>query len=134
MAGLNCLTSVIVFVLLLSPQANRETIPDAVAHGATGRVATVPSGPMPTVPEILRDTDMIVLGTLGEPHSYLSDDQQDIFTDYRIVNPEILFQSDISSTPTPGITPTVTVTQVGGTINVKGTVFTQKESALSLLE
>ena len=78
----------------------RRTIPEIVAGGAAtdgvlGRVRTVGSGPTPEVTDVLRTTDVIVRGIVDQPRGYLSDDQFDVYNDYPIVNPAILFAFDI---------------------------------------
>jgi hypothetical protein len=134
-------TGMLVALLLLSPpiarvkaQQQRQTIPQAIAEGAVNSVSTVPSGQVPTIAALLRNTDIIATGTVGEPRSYLSDDQRDVYTDYPIVDPVFLFQSQSAPMPKPGIMPTLIVTQLGGTVAVNGTRFTQKEPALAPLE
>jgi hypothetical protein len=67
--------------------AQLKTIPTLLAeHGNDLRSgASVPSGAAPDLDVILRDTDLIVRGVVGNPRSYLSDDQMTIFSDYPIV-------------------------------------------------
>jgi hypothetical protein len=121
-------------MLSLVAHAQPETIPAAIAKGAVGSVSTVPSGPTPTVAALLRTTDTVVIGTLGEPRSYLFDDQREVFTDYPLTDPTFIFQAHMMGASTPGRMPTVTVTQRGGTLIVNGTKFTQSEPALPPLQ
>lgn len=111
----------------------RQSIPEAVAAGAVSSVATTPSGPVPRVDDLLRTADLVVVGTVGEPHSYLSDDQRDIYTDYSLLGSVVLFDSRFGALSAPHGDPTVTVTQRGGTLLVHGVMFTHKESALAPL-
>jgi hypothetical protein len=108
----------------------RETIPELVAKGAVAALGTVPSGPTPPVADLLRLTDVVVRGTVGQPRSYLSDDQRDIYTDYPIGDPVFIYQSQMTTSRTPGILPSVTVTLRGGTVMVNGVSFTATEPAL----
>ncbi|HXG89981.1 MAG TPA: hypothetical protein VNJ02_16760 [Vicinamibacterales bacterium] len=112
----------------------RETIPEAVARGSTGRIRTAPSGLAPAMTEILRDTDMVVRGTIGKPRSYLSEDQRDVYTDYPIMNFVILYQARVHASRVSGVAQSVTVTQLGGTILMNGVNFTQTEHGLGPLE
>lgn len=119
----------------LSVQAQqRETIPELMAKGGVAALATVPSGPTPPVADLLRLTDVVVRGTVGQPRSYLSDDQRDIYTDYPIGDPVFIYQSQMTTSRTPGILPSVTVTLRGGTVMVNGVSFTATEPALRPLQ
>jgi len=93
--------------------------------------AGIPSGPPPTVNDVLADTDVIVRGVLGEPKTYLSEDQAVILTDYPIIKPSILYQSTATRTLTPGL-PAITITLLGGTYTRNGLSFTTKHEALPL--
>src|SRR6516162_749765 len=118
-----------VFVLTIlfahAPVASaQQTIPEAVAKGARNGQASAPSGPNPSVRSLLDETDMLVLGRLGEPHSYLSDDQMEVLTDYRLNEPNVFFDS--TTRVAQGDTPhSIIVTQHGGTINVQGIMYTE---------
>lgn len=113
-------------------QPRQETIPEAMARGATGRTATAPSGKSPTIAELLREADIVVRGIVGEPRSYLSEDKLNVYTDYPLVHPVVLFQRKALTSPTPG-QHSVTVTQLGGRITVGNLDFTQAEMGLSRL-
>ena len=110
-------------------RAQRETIPDEVKQGSTGRFRTAPSGVAPTIGELLRETDLAVRGVVGEPTSYLSEDQTDVYTDYPIHAPIILFAKDERAQ-----WPTVTLTQLGGALVVDGKPYKQIEQGLAPLE
>lgn len=105
------------------------TIPEAIAKGAVSSVAGVPSGRLLAVPDLLRVTDIIVIGTVGEPRSYLTNDQLEIRTDFSLMDPEVIYRS--TRVPeTLGKELPVIATQLGGTAVVSGITFTQKEPAL----
>jgi hypothetical protein len=114
--------------------AQGETVLEAIARGASGRIRTAPSGKPPEVATVLRSTDLVVRGTLGEPQSYLSPDQRDVYTDYPLERPVVLFQKRQTASDKPGITPAITVTQLGGTISLNGVKFTQTEDGLPPLK
>jgi hypothetical protein len=85
--------------------------------------------------ELLQKTDIVVRGIVGNPKSYLSDDERNVYTDYVIVNPVFLYQPQLVPSARPGIVPSVTVTQLGGSITLpNGLTFTQTEQGLLLLE
>ncbi len=115
--------------------AQFDTIPQSIAKGAVGSASTVPSGVSPSVERILRITDLVVSGTVGESRSYLSDDQMEVYTDIALGDPTVLYQShQLVTAAVPGVIPTVTITQRGGTISIEGTTFTQREEALPALQ
>jgi hypothetical protein len=122
------------FGSIVAGSAQRLTIPEAVAKGATGSVASAPSGPVPTVKELVHRSDVVVIGTIGEPHSYISEDQYEVFTDYPIRNPRYLYESKSRGGARPGTVPDISVTLRGGTVLVNGRKYTQKEDALALLQ
>jgi hypothetical protein len=66
----------------------QETIPEAVARGATSRGSTPGSGRPEALTTLLRRVDVIVRGVVGVPRSYLSDDRQSLFSDCHAVAPD----------------------------------------------
>src|SRR5262245_2632456 len=111
----------------------RQTIEEAIAAGAVGSVSTVPSGPCPSIETILRSTDIVVIGRVGDPTSYMAPSHREIYTDYTLTNATVLYDAQPSE-PRESPSPPVVVTQVGGTIEIHGVRFTHKESALAPLE
>jgi hypothetical protein len=77
---------------------------------------------------------MLVRGRLGEPQGYLSDDQTEVFTDYRLNDPVILFERRPQRPTDAGATRTITVTQRGGTVDVHGKMFTDAHDGLRPLK
>ena len=130
---IRCFT-MLVGVLLSLNAYGQETIPERVARGASGRFSTIPSGKPPTVTDLLRTTDIVVRGVIGKSRGYLSDDQQDVCTEYEMQDAVILYQAQMPQTARPGIAPPVLVTLVGGEVTIGSTKFTQVEEALPGLE
>jgi hypothetical protein len=64
----------------------------------------------------------------------LSDDQQDVYTDYQIQNPVLFYQKHIAGSPRPGAVLPITATQLGGALMVGDVKFTQTELGLPPLE
>ena len=110
--------------------AQGETIPDAVARGAKGRVRSQPSGRIPSLRDLLLTADLVVRGTVADPSSYLSDDKRDVYTDHVLTNTTVLYRSVIPSSPQPGPPTPIIVTQLGGSIPIGGITFTQQEMGL----
>jgi hypothetical protein len=135
MGPYNRVAAVIMFAALMvleaHPIAQRETIPQAIARGASGKFATTPSGVPPALDRLLSETELIVRGTLGEPRAVLSDDEYDVLTEYPLHRPTILAYSTTQNLRTAS--PPITVTQRGGTIVINGVTFTQTEDALAPL-
>ena len=115
----------------------QETIPDVIARGATGRVHNTPSGKLSDLSDPLKYVDLVVRGTVGKPTSELSSDLRRVYTNYPIENASILYGVPALPAKTqtkPGRTVPVTVTLLGGTININGTEFRDSEEALPGLE
>ena len=117
-------------------QDGRPTIPDVLrqAGKSLSGFSTVPSGPTHTMTEVLADTDSVVRGILGDPQSYLSEDQKDVYTDYQILDPIFLYQSNLVTSIQPGIMPNVKVTIHGGTIALGAFTYTFIDQALPPLK
>jgi len=131
-----CVAVAVVVAYVDSASAQQlKTIPEALASAGHDLVsgATVPSGSPPELDYVLRDTDVIVRGVVGQPRMYLSDDQMNVLSDYPIANPTVLFDAGVASSPRPGA-PEITVTLVGGEITIAGLVFTQTPGALPGLQ
>lgn len=106
----------------------QQTIPHQLASGGTslkfGRFST---GRPPSIDMVLSHTDAIIRGTIAvQKRSYLSDDQQEVLTDYEIYNPELLYPA------TPGTPPlsVVVVTLPGGTVTINGLSYTLTDDSL----
>ena len=128
--ALGCVIAVLAFQDPAGLLAQRETIPDAVARGAKGRVASQPSGRGPSMRDLLMTADLVVRGTVADSSSYLSDDKRDVYTDHAITNTTVLYRSVIPSSPQPGPPTPILVTQLGGSVLVSGITFTQEERGL----
>ena len=113
--------------------AQRLTIPEAIARGGVTSTGGVPSGQPWTVRELLRRTDVIVMGTVGDPLSYLTRDELEIRTDYPLTSVEVIHRSP-RVVHSGSVERDVTVTQLGGTALVSGVSFTQMERALPPLQ
>src|SRR5579862_3069057 len=83
--------------------------------------------------QVLSVTDLLVRGVVGPPESYLSDDQMDVYTDYPIADPVVLYEAPAVESKTAAVQ-TVTVTLLGGVITIDGLSFTSKHQALPLLQ
>lgn len=135
MISKRCLTYALTFASLVAATVGLHgqlaTIPEQLAR--EGRSlhsgASIPSGVAASIDDIVADTDAIVRGIVGEPRSYLSQDQTDVYTDYRLSNPVIAYQSKVLSSPRPGM-PSVIVTLLGGTVTIDGLSFTSRHEAL----
>jgi len=114
--------------------AQQKTIPEQLAQAGRDlrNGATIPSGRAPDIDEVLQETDLIVRGIVGEPKSYLSDNQLTVFSDYPIEKAGVLFDTLVISTPTPGF-PKIVVTIEGGTVVVGGLKYILSPGALAPL-
>jgi len=112
------------------------TIPESLARANASLTsgATIPSGPAPTLDSVLSNTDLIVRGTLGEPRSYLSDDQRAVLTDYPLLNASVLYERKGLPLPPTLISQPLAVTLLGGMIEINGLTFTERPAALPALD
>jgi hypothetical protein len=125
----------IISVLVSSVVAQLATIPQQLARAghSLASSASVPSGVPPAMDQVLSVTDLLVRGVVGPPESYLSDDQMDVYTDYPIADPVVLYEAPAVESKTAAVQ-TVTVTLLGGVITIDGLSFTSKHQALPLLQ
>src|SRR5437763_1072447 len=134
-----CITAVCLCVGSAQPQTptkpERPTIRESLAKSGRSLegTMTIPSGPAPTMAEILADADTLLIGTVGQSRSRLSSDELDIFTDYEIQNPVVLYQRNIASTPTPQLARPIVVTLEGGAVVIGGLTYTETALALPQL-
>lgn len=128
----------LVVVVLLSAagvSAQGETIPEQLLRqgGPLIHVMSIPSGPVPSMTDVLRDTEIVIRGVVGQPRSYLTDDQREVLTDYTINSPAVLYQSTVTQASKTG-TSTYAVTVPGGVVTIGGLTFTSKDYGLPPLE
>jgi hypothetical protein len=116
-------------------QDTRPTIPEMVARGwGMGAARGCGIAPSPPLSEVLRQTDLLVAGTVGAARGYLSDDQKDIYTDHALTDTRIYYQRPLSGplsrVALPGVLPepSVVITELGGTATVSGRPFTEDVS------
>ena len=126
----------LILSLLAAPSTQDRplTIPEALAHsgGPLTKSVSTPSGPLPTLDRLLERTGLIVRGIVRGGRSYLSQDEQDIYTDYEIRNPIVLYDS-ASPSPAGRIGTHLTVTILGGEVVVNGTLCKSVHQALPAL-
>jgi hypothetical protein len=133
--GLRCTLSVFAALTIAVTLAAQEiTIPERVAHGAKGRFSGIPSGKAPSLSDVLSRTDLIVRGIVGDSSAYLSEDLMDVYTDYELKSPVILYQAEPTPAPTPTAARRIIVTLTGGEIMVGNVKYTQYEEALPILQ
>jgi hypothetical protein len=125
--------------MVIFAQGEQRTIPDTVAisgmrPGESSQM--VVSGVAgcenncTSVAQVLADTELALIATVGEPRGYLSEDRRTIYTDYSIEQPIVLFQQRLAlfATDQPSA-----ITVLGGTANVNGVRYTVLHSALPFL-
>jgi hypothetical protein len=117
-------------------QSIGRTIPQSLAAAGTSLngAVTTPSGPAPSMDIVVRQTDVILSGIIGESRSYLSKDQREVYTDYTILKPVFLYSRSLVTSSKPEIPRETLVTLAGGTISINGLTFTLIHQALPSLE
>jgi hypothetical protein len=136
------LKTILVLVLEISlvgaqdPNRPKETLIDAVRreNGPVARARAAPLLPKTSFEDLLRECDLIVQGTLGEPDSYLAEEGTTLYTDYVVRNAQILFNATLRTTPKPTfVAEEIKLTQLGGTITLEGHPVIVSHSALKPL-
>lgn len=127
--------AVVLAALCSAPLSAQLTIPQALTRAGESLWAgpSEPDGPPPSVEEIAARADLVVRGTLGQPRSYLSPDEMDVYTDYPIEHAVFLYNSPALSTARPGVVPTIAVTLLGGTVTISGLNFVSTHGSLPSL-
>jgi hypothetical protein len=113
--------------------AQRQTIPDAIARGSVAIVGTWPSGPVPTLRDVARASDVIVTGSVVGASGHLSADQADVYTDYSLRDVTVLYEKGPRRS-LPEHPLAMTITMLGGTVVINGVPFTHTQTALPPLE
>jgi hypothetical protein len=101
----------------------RETLLAAVRRTNGPIVRGQAPGAMPktSFESLVRESDLIVRGTLSEPYTYLAEEGTTLYTDYAIRNVEVLFSSITTTSPKPTFSAEgITLTQLGGTTALEG--------------
>jgi hypothetical protein len=120
------------FVSIGVPDKQLLTIPELLARFGRPLSSgpTVPSGPAPSLDDVARDTDVLARGTVGESTSYLSPTSTEVYTDYVLLLPSVLYGSfDIPSLGAKS-TRSIVVTIIGGQITINGLTYTSRHEAL----
>jgi hypothetical protein len=105
-----------------SAAAQQQTIREALAaaqHSIWRHTSACGSPGMATV---LRDTDVIVMGMIGDSNSHETSDHRDVVTDYEILQPIYLGRRPTARIP--NLSAPFVVTLPGGTITVDGLTYT----------
>ena len=88
-----------------------------------------PSGGSPDIETVLSETDLVVMGLLESPRSYLRSDELDVYTDFNVVDIQTIGSRggrDVGSSPQ------LTVTFLGGVISIDGLTYTSVHEALPI--
>lgn len=116
---------------LLAASGQEMTIPEALAKEGVSitKFQGTPSGHAPTIDWVLKDTHLIVRGTVGETRTYLSADAREILTDYQLSPVQVIYRSQAAAARIPAMS-SVTVTLLGGTVALNGLTYTSTHEAL----
>jgi len=113
---------IIGFVVASAGKAPAQTIPDIARTSPTkpivrGLLVDIRTAPLETLAE---EATLVVVGRLHQDRSYLTPNEMDILTDYRI-QPDRILAGTLPVTrnaPSPSATPTLTM--YGGTVVIEG--------------
>jgi hypothetical protein len=108
--------------------ADQGTVHDRIAASGGNPVRIVLGTDSPLLPltELVSESDLIVRGRLVKLKSYLTADGHNIFTDYRLVPTQVYVDRSgmLTLGPKPGNPAPLTVTFLGGELDVEGTRVT----------
>jgi hypothetical protein len=85
------------------------------------------------VEQVLAKTDLVVRGVVTQTRSYLSPDEREVYTDYEIRTPSIPYRASVVTLPKGGNASPVTVTLLGGTVELNGLQFKSEYEGLPAL-
>jgi hypothetical protein len=110
------------FVVVQVADAQRLTIPRAVERMkpgpyVTSRVSEVSPTPFP---EMVRQCDAIVHGTLKKIRTYLSPDEMELYTDYEITPLAVIARGSLPVLNKPGPQHPIVLRQWGGETTING--------------
>ncbi len=105
----------------VSTLAAQETIPDGARIGITGRVVVDSFEYAPDLDTVYENCEMVVLGRVLGSRPYLSPDQTEIWTEYRIEIYRVVSAKNEKEAPAPGSE--VLVDQLGGKMLIAGKLF-----------
>src|SRR4051812_26457170 len=82
-------------ILVAQSGSLQMTIPETLEKAGTSVTHSigVPSGMGPDLDYLVGRTDLIVRGVAANSRTYLSADQREIYTDYVLQGPQVLFRS-----------------------------------------
>jgi hypothetical protein len=129
------LACVLISSIAFAQEQQRLTIPEALQQAGKSVVGmqSVPSGPVPSVADVLKDADTIVRGTVTGSRSFLSDDQRDVYTEYVVRDVTFLHQITAPTNTAPGIAPVFKVRVHGGAVTIGTLTYTFYDQGLPLL-
>ncbi len=123
----------LICVLCSSRPVFAQTIPEMLARERQdlGRFIRIERGALPSMESVAGDTDLVVRGTVGEPRSYLSKDETEVYSDYPILSPVFFYpQSAVDAYERTEVNGVVEVTHIGGRVVINGYKFTMDHREL----
>src|SRR5262245_925737 len=91
----------------------------AIAQGGINRL-TIGCGPTPSLALIVKEADLIVEGVVTKRVSYLTADDDNVYTDYELSIGEVLFQRQMLTTTRPGLVAPLVFKSRGGRVVIDG--------------
>jgi hypothetical protein len=91
----------------------------AIEHGGIGRVIQG-CGPAPSLAGIVQRADLIVEGVVIKRVSYLTPDDDDVYTDYELAIGQTILQQQMLTSPRPGMVPSMVFKSHGGRVMTDG--------------
>lgn len=128
MADVSIRSLSLALILIAPPAAYAQilTIPERVAAGKTETTMYPGAGIVGGIAGLLSGTELVVRGGVGQPQkTVLSEDQLFVLTLYPLLKPTVLYSRTPLTSSKPGpLERDIVIAQVGGTVDVNGTLFT----------
>jgi hypothetical protein len=86
-------------------------------HGGIGR-SSIACGPQPSFANVVRPADLIVEATIQRSVSYLTADDDDVYTDYETTIHWVFFQRHALATSRPGVAIPILLKSHGGQVMI----------------
>jgi len=117
-------TVLLAAIIAATVSVSTQTIPQAIERVRPGplEIGNLVDWALPSFDEAIREADLIVQGSLTKLRTYLSDDQETLYTDYQLNPVNVIAAKDAKSQMAlaPGPVPPIVLRVWGGETTING--------------